>query len=159
MTIKASRLGCRFYEVPIDYHGVAMMRGRRSLGRTAWRRWAASSAFGSAPRESQRRGLGVLEQLNTSTVTTPRSPPCWSPGWVRPSWRRAAARETLSFPRRAGPPDGHDLDPRSIRSLELTEDYDEVEVMSWDMRSREPRRRPDTIVCLNVLEHIALREP
>ncbi len=162
LTAKISKRGCRVYEVPISYRG-----GRNSQGKkTGW--LDGFSALGTILKYwiiddcyEQRYGHSILQSISSARRFTR-----WMVRVIEP-WlgrnileigsgignisRFLPRRETLTLT---------DIDPVSMRILNSSfHDDPHVRIARLDLNSDEdfqalPDGNYDSVVCLNVLEHI-----
>lgn len=162
LTAKVAKRGCSVYEVPIDYHGRGYAEGKKigwkdgvSALYTILRFWLIDDCY------EERYGHDILMDLSRA-----RRFNRWMVDMVEPYFgdrileigsgmgnisRYLPKREKLIVT---------DRDPVYLEMLrDAYADNDLVDVCRLDLNSDEDFRqaqacRPDTIVCLNVLEHI-----
>ena len=161
ITAKVAKRSCTVYEVPISYHGRTYLEGKKITWRDGiealgviGKYWLVDDCF------DDRYGHEVLNSL-----TEARRFSKWSVKVIEP-WlgnrileigsgianisRQLPMRELLTL---------SDRDPEYLKLLQQAfEYYDGVEVIELDITKDEHferlEKRFDTIVCLNVLEHI-----
>ncbi len=162
ITAKVAKRHCAVYEVPISYYGRTYIEGKKigwrdgleALGVIA-KYWAVDDCF------EERFGHGVLHSLSTARRFT-----AWTVKVIEP-WlgrrileigsgvanisRQLPKRERLTL---------SDRDPEYLKLLDQAFDHlDMVDVIELDLEVdahfAKVDQRYDTIVCLNVLEHIA----
>ena len=158
ITAKIARLGCRVYEVPISYRGRSYSEGKK-IGF-----WDAVKAVGVILRfwitsdlglERGAMTLKLLEKANRYN------------GWIYETIRPWLGREILEigagignmtrYLARRGRVTASDNHPFYLRELRRTyRDSGNVAVREIDVRrgAGPGQDRFDTVVCLNVLEHI-----
>ncbi len=161
ITAKVAKRNCTVYEVPISYHGRTYLEGKKITWRDGLealgvigKYWMVDDCF------DDRYGHEVLNSL-----TEARRFSKWSVKVIEP-WlgnrileigsgianisRQLPKRELLTL---------SDRDPQYLKLLQQAfEYYDGVEVVELDLTKQEHfdrmDQRFDSIVCLNVLEHI-----
>src|SRR5436190_1911904 len=158
ITAKIAKLGCRIYEVPISYHGRSYAEGKK----IGWK--DGLQALGIILKYWLINDLGVGRGELTLKLLQKASR---YNGWVYQILRPYLGREILEVGSGIGNMTryflGHgqvtasDISPFCLRELTRSfSEYDSVKVRSLDIsRNSYPELELyDTIVCLNVLEHI-----
>jgi glycosyltransferase involved in cell wall biosynthesis len=162
ITIKIAKLGYRIYEVPISYHG----RGYDSGKKITWRdgvetlycigKYSLSSkVVKENVLEETLEKMSGLTHLNTHMFQTIRP-------WLGKRIAEAGSGHgniTHHLVSAAEEVIATDLEePALSRLREAFGEYDNVFITPWDMTRALPlpegAQPPDTVVCLNVLEHI-----
>ncbi|NOY24245.1 MAG: glycosyltransferase [Oligoflexia bacterium] len=163
VTIKLARLRQRIYEVPINYHGRSYALGKK----IGWRdgldavlctaRYSLTSNIVDGPvlEETLQRLEGVrpLNQAIYDTIAP----------WLGDVVVEAGAGQGNITEYMIGRRHilATDNDPRLIEKLrQAYHGFDNVDVSPWDLHQPldwvgSEGQRPDTVVCLNVLEHVA----
>ncbi len=161
LTAKIARLGCRLYEVPISYHGREYWQGKK----TNWRDglaavWTILKYAYVDERENADEGYTTLQRMRHAQRYN---------AWV---WRQlqpyvgdrvlevgCGVGSFTQFLRDRDRVLATDSNERYLRRLRTSfERFDNVEVRAIDWEGPDVealRERFDTVVCLNVLEHIA----
>jgi glycosyltransferase involved in cell wall biosynthesis len=158
ITAKVARLGCRVYEVPISYHGRSYAEGKK----IGWK--DGFQALGIILKNWLVADLGVGRGEMTLKLLQKASR---YNGWVYQMLKPFLGRDILEVGSGIGNMTryfvGHgrvtatDISPFCLRELERTyAEHDRVKVQTLDIsRNSYPQVEIyDTIVCLNVLEHI-----
>lgn len=158
ITAKVARLGCRVYEVPISYRGRSYAEGKK-IGL-----WDAVKAVGVILRFRFQADLGLDPGAATLKLLEKASR---YNGWIYETIRPYLGREVLEvgsgignmtrYLARRARVTASDVDPFCLRELRRTfRDSGHVAVREIDItRQGAPPPGPfDTVVCLNVLEHI-----
>ena len=161
LTAKVAKRHCVVYEVPISYHGRTYMEGKKitwrdgleALGVIA-KYWAMDDCF------NERYGQAILHSLSSARRFT---------GWTVDVIEEYLGESTLEIGSglanisRQLPKRQHlslsDKDPEYLKLLDQAfRHYEMVDVVELDLNEDEHfariERRYDSIVCLNVLEHI-----
>ncbi len=158
ITAKVARLGCRVYEVPISYHGRNYSEGKK-IGL-----WDALKAVGVILRFRVQGDLGL--GCGEMTLKFLEKAGRYN-GWIYETIRPFLGRDLLEIGAgignmtrclaRRGRVTATDVSAFCLRELRRSfRDSGNVAVRELDI-TRDPRPRPgrhDTVVCLNVLEHI-----
>jgi len=163
ITAKVARRGYRIYEVPISYYGRTYEEGKK----IGWK--DAVSALGTIVKHSFRE---AEDPKNVGHVTLARMAKLEPYNrWLVERFRPALGKRILEIGAGFGNMSRHltdaellvvsDLDPVGLEYLKgVFRDHKNVRVASYrfplDPSAREEVRAlaPDTVVCLNVLEHI-----
>jgi glycosyltransferase involved in cell wall biosynthesis len=162
MTCKVARMRARVYEVPISYHGRTYEEGKKIGLKDAFKavytlirfaRWEAPAGDVGAMTLRRMAGLAAYNR------------------WLHDRFDAFLGRRVLEVGSGVGNQTCYfadrerviasDIEPHYLRELRRRfEDYSNVRVASFvfplseDARADLRAERPDTIVCMNVLEHI-----
>ena len=161
VTIKLAKMRYRIYEVPIKYHGRTYEAGKKIGWRDAveamWciAKYSMQSDFveGAILEETLQKMSG-MRHFNEHLFETLKP-------WIGSRIVEAGSGpgNITDYLLRCGEVTATDVEEDALRRLrEAYGDYDNVRVARWDMQA--PFRPPadtgptDTVVCINVLEHI-----
>jgi len=158
ITAKIARLGCRIYEVPISYHGRSYAEGKKIGWKDGIQALAIILKYWMVSDVGEGRGELTLKLLQKASRYN---------GWVYEMLRPYIGHDILEVGSGIGNMTryfvGHgrvtatDISPFCLRELRRTyARNDSVHVQTLDIsRNSYPEKELyDTIICLNVLEHI-----
>jgi glycosyltransferase involved in cell wall biosynthesis len=158
ITAKLAKLGCRFYEVPISYRGRSYAEGKK----IGWR--DGLQALGIILKYWMIDDLGVGQ--GEQTLRLLRKAGRYN-RWVFDLVRPYLGKDLLEVGAGIGNMTRHflgqgritatDVNPYCLTELQRNfSDHDNVSVRRWDVEQGDfdGDRAYDTIVCLNVLEHL-----
>jgi len=158
VTAKIARLGCRIYEVPISYHGRSYAEGKKIGWKDGLQALGVILKYWLVSDVDLGRGEMTLKLLQKASRYN---------GWVYEMLRPYIGHDILEVGSGIGNMTryfvGHgrvtatDISPFCLRELRRTyAHHDSVRVQTLDIsRNSYPEKSLyDTIICLNVLEHI-----
>lgn len=159
ITAKVAKLGCRVYEVPISYHGRSQAEGKKIGLKDAFQALWIILKYAFVDDVTMDTGHSTLRILQRSGGPYYR----WQYEKIRP-WLGERVLEVgsgIGIMTRYFLGKDHvtatDVSPTYLRQLQLSfGSYSNVDVRPFDItRNSFPLREPyDSVVCLNVLEHI-----
>jgi len=165
ITIKCAKLGCRFYEVPIDYHGRGYDAGKKIGWRDGVEALYCITRFTLSPRVLREDIPEAGNARLKETLLQMRGQRALNAGiyqailpWLGPRVIECGSGygNITQFLLGQNHLTVTEVDDAFLASLRREfNDYDNVDVRRWDLT--EPLAvdaPPDTITCLNVLEHI-----
>jgi glycosyltransferase involved in cell wall biosynthesis len=161
LTAKIAKRHCVLYEVPVSYHGRNYMEGKKITWRDGLRALGVIAKYAVVDDcWEERYGHYILDSLSNARRLTE-----WSVKTIEPYLGQriieigsGTANISRQIPRRESLTVS-DRDEEYLRLLSLAfRDQDNVEVLKLDLNCagdfEDVAQRYDTVLCLNVLEHI-----
>jgi len=162
ITVKVTKLGCRIYEVPISYHGRGYDAGKKISWKDGVETLYCLARFSLSSRVvhdevlevtlKKMSGLGHLNHAVFEAIQPWLGSRVAEAGSGHGNVTQYLAHEVEELI-------ASDIEPRALDRLqEAFGENDNVWVMRWDMTEPLPlpqgNAAPDTVVAMNVLEHI-----